>query len=200
MNIKKFKKTIILALFLIYEVLFYTVGNANGFLEYGIYYLIPYGLVCMYIGMQLKQWNNKKIIKVMLIFLLIFVIIFTYFYITKRQFTKISDYKYPPRVYYLSYGIGISLLLYYLVDRKNIFNIKERLNNKLVLFIGQHTMWIYLWHILYLNTFAFVKFDVKWYEKYIFLVVMATLTTYVQSKIVQKLNIKNRNIKVLFDS
>lgn len=200
MNIKRFKKAIIFVLFLIYEVLFYTIGNANGFLEYGIYYLIPYGFLCTYIGMELANWDNKKLIKIMLIFLLIFAIMFACFYIAKNQFEKISDYKYPARLYYLSYGIGISLLLYYLINRKNIFNIKERLNNKLILFIGQHTMWIYLWHILYLNVFAFVKFDVKWYEKYVFLVVMAILTTYIQSKIVQKLHIKNKNVKFIFDS
>ena len=61
-------------------------------------------------------------------------------------------------------------------------------------------MWIYLWQIFYLNTFAFVKFEVKWYIKYIFIVVMSILTTYLQSKIVQKLNIKNKNIKAIFDS
>lgn len=200
MNIKKYQKIIIISLFIIYEILYYTIGNANPFLEYDVYYLIPYGLLCVYIGMQAKNWNNKNLLKATAIFLLIFAILFTFFYITKNQFTKISDYKYPPRVYYLSYGIGISLLLYYLVDRKNILNVKERLNNKLILFIGSHTMWIYLWQIFYLNTFAFVKFEVKWYAKYIFIVTMSILTTYLQSKIVQRLNIKNKTIKNIFDS
>ncbi len=200
MNIKKYKKIIIISLFIIYEILYYTIGNSNLFLQYDVYYLIPYGLLCVYIGMQIKNWDNKKLLKATAIFLLVFVILFIVFYIIKNQITKISDYKYPPRVYYLSYGIGVSLLLYYLIDRKNILNIKEKLNNKLILFIGSHTMWIYLWQIFYLNTFAFVKFEVKWYEKYIYLVVMSILTTYIQSKIVQKLNIKNKNIKAIFDS
>lgn len=200
MNIEKYKKTIIVILFIIYEILFYTIGNANGILEYIIYYLIPYGLLCVYIGMRLNDWNNKKILKITTICLLIFVSIFTILYFTKNQITKISDYKYPPRIYFLSYGIGISLLLYYLFERKNIFNVKEKLNNKLILFIGQHTMWIYLWQIFYLNTFAFVKFHVAWYAKFIYLVVASVLTTYIQSKIVQKLNIKNKTIKAIFDS
>ncbi len=200
MNIKKYKKIIIISLFIIYEILYYTIGDINEFFQYGVYYLIPYGLLCVYVGMQAKNWDNKKLLKVTAIFLLVFVIIFTVFYITKNQITKISDYKYPPRLYYLAYGIGISLLLYYLIDRKNILNIKEKLNNKLISFIGSHTMWIYLWQIFYLNTFAFVKFEVKWYEKYIYLVVMSIISTYIQSKIVKKLNIKNKTVKAIFDS
>ena len=199
-NIKKYKKIIIISLFIIYEILYYTIGDINEFFQYGVYYLIPYGLLCVYVGMQAKNWDNKKLLKVTAIFLLVFVIIFTVFYITKNQITKISDYKYPPRLYYLAYGIGISLLLYYLIDRKNILNIKEKLNNKLISFIGSHTMWIYLWQIFYLNTFAFVKFEVKWYEKYIYLVVMSIISTYIQSKIVKKLNIKNKTVKAIFDS
>ena len=200
MNIKKYKKIIIISLFIIYEILYYTIGDINEFFQYGVYYLIPYGLLCVYVGMQAKNWDNKKLLKVTAIFLLVFVIIFTVFYITKNQITKISDYKYPPRLYYLAYGIGISLLLYYLIDRKNILNIKEKLNNKLISFIGSHTMWIYLWQIFYLNTFAFAKFEVKWYEKYIYLVVMSIISTYIQSKIVKKLNIKNKTVKAIFDS
>ena len=200
MNIKKYKKIIIISLFIIYEILYYTIGDINEFFQYCVYYLIPYGLLCVYVGMQAKNWDNKKLLKVTAIFLLVFVIIFTVFYITKNQITKISDYKYPPRLYYLAYGIGISLLLYYLIDRKNILNIKEKLNNKLISFIGSHTMWIYLWQIFYLNTFAFVKFEVKWYEKYIYLVVMSIISTYIQSKIVKKLNIKNKTVKAIFDS
>lgn len=200
MHIKKYKKIIVIALFIIYEILYYTIGNANLFLQYEIYYIIPFGFLCIYIGMKLNEWNNKKIIVVVAICLLIFALLFTCFYITKGEFVKISDYKYPPRMYYLSYGIGISLILYYLFERKNLFNIKEKLNNKLITFIGRHTMWIYLWQIFYLNTFAFVKCEVKWYIKFTYLVVMSVLTTYAQSKIVEKLNIKNKNVKAIFDS
>ena len=200
MNIKKYKKTIIAILFIVYEVLFYTIGNANGILEHIVYYLIPYGLLCVYIGMRLNDWDNKKILKVSGVCLLIFVVIFTVLYFTKNQITKISDYKYPPRLYYLSYGIGISLLLYYLFERKNILNVKEKLNKKIILFIGRHTMWIYLWQIFYLNTFAVIKLQVTWYEKFIYLATASILTTYIQSRIVQKLNIKNKTIRAIFDS
>lgn len=199
-NIKKYKKTVIAISFIIYEILFYTIGNANVILQQIVYYLIPFGLLCVYIGMRLNDWDNKKILKVIVICLLIFIVLLTVFYIVKKQIPKISDYKYPPRLYYLSYGIGISLLLYYLFERKNIFDIKEKLDNKLILFIGRHTMWIYLWQVFYLNTFAFVKFQVTWYVKFIYLVVLSVLTTYIQSKIVEKLNIKNKTIEAIFDS
>ena len=57
--------------------------------------------MCIYRNAN-KNWDNKKLLKATAIFLLVFVILFIVFYIIKNQITKISDYKYPPRVYYLS--------------------------------------------------------------------------------------------------
>lgn len=60
-----------------------------------------------------------------------------------KNILSISIYKFPPRLYYWSYGILISCLL--LVVCKNFKISKE---SRLVAFISRWSLWIYLWHII----------------------------------------------------
>ena len=60
-------------------------------------------------------------------------------------------HKYPPHLYYISFALGVSLLRWNL--RYIISNCLSRINilHKIFIFIGQNTIWIYLWHVLILT-------------------------------------------------
>lgn len=55
-------------------------------------------------------------------------------------------YKYPPRPIFILYGTTASLLLWYC----NRF-LREFANIKFFSFVGSNTIWIYLWHIPFVN-------------------------------------------------
>lgn len=187
-------KIILVFVYIAYEILYYFIEEKNFILEYFIYNIIPYGIVCTYIGLELKNMSNKKILKISLIMISIFIILATYFSMSQGHFVITNNYKYPPRLYYLSYAIGISLLLYYLIDRKNIFNIKKRLNNSIIIFISSHSMWIYLWHILFIFIINKIFLNINFIIKYITVLIGAILVTYLQTTVIKMLKIKNKTI------
>lgn len=64
-----------------------------------------------------------------------------------NNFALVSVEKYPPTAYYLSYGMMASVILYLLLetDAKIILILKK---NKLIRWISQNSLWIYLWYII----------------------------------------------------
>ena len=206
--IEKIKKSLstkeyylfIISLYILYEILYYFIGNNNLFLKYIVYYIIPYGFLCSFIGIELNRWNNKTILIISMILIIIFGITATIKISNLNTFVTTNEAKYPARLYYLSYAIGMSLLCYYFVDRKNIFNIKRIFNNSKIVFISGHTMWIYLWHIIYIFIINFIKLNLFWLFEFLIILLMSIFTTYLQSKVVNKINIKNKEIKIIFDS
>jgi len=118
-----------------------------------VFYAIPYG--CLFaLGICLPTMNRKSISVVAGVFLTVFLMIAGYLYYTQGVIPLPQSFKYPPRLYYVSYGIFMSMLMFTGVD---IFCKKYNLNNqenpiiKFIVFISTSTLWIYLWHILFLS-------------------------------------------------
>ena len=92
-------------------------------------------------------------------------------YITSEQGTWIyfQKLKYPPRPYFLMWGILVSMFLWMTSGMWS-----KLLDNSLFTFIGRNTIWIYLWHIPFVNLVADSKtFDALYMHwnpvwKYIF--------------------------------
>lgn len=184
----------IFILYVLYELSVNFLGTDNPIMNYIIYYLIPYGIVCTYIGTNLEKANNKKLKFYILISLSIFLLLAVILFITEGHFVLTNVYKYPPQLYYLSFAIGISILLYYFIDRKNIFNVKEKLNKSYIVFISKHSMWIYLWHIPFVYITNLLMTNYNWIIRYIIVLSGGILLTYIQNLIVRKLKIKNKTI------
>ena len=105
-----------------------------------------------------------------------------------------QEYKYPFRLYYLSYALFVSTILILIFRCKTLLNI---FNNKIILFISKHSLWIYLWHILCLY---FLKpINMNFILKFIIVTVISCIITYIQSIVVNKLNGKiNKEILNIF--
>ena len=142
-------------------------------------YSIPFLL-----GLRIKSLSKIEINKA-IVFTFILAIIFFMLYIYQNGFELniSSKYKYPPHSFYISYGCLMSLFLWYLRPLLSILN-----KSKLLLFIGQNTMWIYLWHIPYVLILNRVL-DI-WYLKYIIVVVMSISTYFVQYRIINTIQSK----------
>jgi Acyltransferase family len=117
----------------------------------GLFYLIPYS--CLFaLGMILTGMKSRTVFIFALISLFIFLGLTAEF---SGTMTPLQSYKYPPRLYYISYGIAVFLILYFGVTqvyRRFPQSFSE--NNLIVswiVFFSSSTLWIYLWHSVILS-------------------------------------------------
>lgn len=123
--------------------------------------------------------NKKKTVHYFLITLLIFFICGVHY-----KWSNIDMYKYPPRLYYISYGLVISLLLvlFFNVNIKEI-TISEIICQKFkcIQWLSKNSLWIYYWHMLYLSLFKFLLEKVsilnKWFILYTIVLMFSIITT-----------------------
>ena len=112
--------------------------------DWGLY-LFGYCALFM-TGLRFRRNTLKEKAMVVGIFLMIAAI--CAFFAVQKHGTWLSfqQYKYPPRLYFLIYGLLASALLWM---TSNVWS--KFLDNSLFTFIGRNTIWIYLWHIPFVN-------------------------------------------------
>lgn len=152
--------------------------------EYTIPYLIPYGAVFA-LGLRMPTLSRKQLIIVTLISFLGFITWACLYWMIFDKLLFTQQFKYPPRSYYLSYAVFISCLIW-MVSAK-IINYLRRLNIlSIILFIGQNSIWIYLWHIPLVEVV-----DSPFHFKYLIVFISALLITYLQVKLVKDYLVPN---------
>ena len=154
-NDKRFLASILLA-YIGYEGLFLLIGNPSDFaLKITVYrlvfYLIPYGAVCG-LGMTLPQLKPKYLLTLAMACLGIFLAISIVSYANFGELVPTQMYKQPPRIYYLSYALFVSTMLYLLIYKyqAHLRALKLPVKNFIV-FVSSSTLWIYLWHFFFLH-------------------------------------------------
>lgn len=136
----------IIIIYCLYELLFfyYQQNFENSILEQTIFYTVPYILLFCY-GSLYEKFTKKDIKKIIIFSLMICILGLIYSYYKYSIILNLQNYKYPARLYYIFYAILMANLL---LENKNKFNFLEELKIKnLIIFVGNSTMWIYLWHI-----------------------------------------------------
>lgn len=113
-----------------------------------VLYLFGYSAVFM-MGLRFRRAEIKEKLSVLLAAL--FVMVAMAFYMTSEHETWIyfQKLKYPPRIYFLMWGILASAFLWF---TSKVW--VKVLDNSLFTFIGRNTIWIYLWHIPFVNLVA----------------------------------------------
>lgn len=143
------------------------------FLVYTTAYSIPFLL-----GLRLRKCGRKDEQAISAIVTMMCVVGLVHMFIYKGIDIS-NSYKFPPRSYFLLYGSAVSLLLW--ISR---FYWIKILNSKFFIWIGQSTIWIYLWHmplVLFANHFIN-----NWAIKYVLVYVTAVIIFFVQYKLVAK--------------
>ena len=108
---------------------------------------IPYVAVFI-LGTIINKLSKQVQMRVLLSSLAIYTIMIFCNYSESGNYISLQLYKYPPRLYYISYGLTMIMLLW--VSRAWIVKIISKIGflSPLV-FIGQHTIWCYFWHIFF---------------------------------------------------
>ena len=176
---------LIIALFFIQEGLisitqYFTNPQVNNIYTETIPYLFGYSIPFLF-GLRLRQCERKnEHLFLSLIILTSFAFLAIYI---KRFGTPIAitpTFKYPPHSYFLIYGLLVSAILW----KSRIF-LSNLTKIKLFTFIGENTIWIYIWHIVFVS-FANIYIE-NWMIKYILVISLAVLVYYIQYSIVNRL-------------
>jgi len=194
----------LLMIMVAYEVCLFLSASAivSGLGEYFslvVYYLIPYSILFAF-GLRLLTISLATQIRFIIFSALIFTGLVCFLWVKTGHFVVTQEYKYPPSLYYLSYALTISMVLW-VTSSKILKGLEKCIYLKsVILFIASNSIWIYLWHIPLIKII-----NINFAIKYTIVFFIAVLITYIQVLIVTKLIIPKitkvkfkKNIKILF--
>ena len=153
---------LVCAAYILYETAWhFRIGLAGGalrnVLDTTFYYIIPYGAVT-YLGYNYPSMGKRTKYIILLASALVFAGLAVYHGVSAGSFQLVKIAKYPPTLYYLSYGIACSFALLLLCENRSPGLFRSRP----VRFVSSHSMWIYLWHILALFLYGRLKLPAVW--------------------------------------
>lgn len=144
-------------------------------------YLIPYSIIFA-IGLRMAQLNVKQMSALAFLNLVIFIFTGLWLFLLNGEYVPTQSLKYPPSIYYFSYALFISSLLW--IYSGSIDHLIEKLKIKnFVLFTARNSIWIYLWHIPMIKTIH-AHFLLKYFISFS----VAVSLTYVQVSLVGRLS------------
>lgn len=162
---------ILICVYLLYELAYYYgLGTNNRIVLSTVYYIIPYGLIA-YLGHIFPTTEKKTRLSLLIISMFIFFSFIAYYFISADSIPSINDVKYPPRAYFLSYGLMAIFILMLICERfkdSGLFRIPA------IVYISKNSLQIYLGHILILYIYKHLPLPGRWYFKYV-TVYIATL-------------------------
>ena len=138
-------------------------------------YIVPYGILTLF-GMNYEKISKKARILTAVCVFVVCVGIACGLYLQKGQFIYTQEWKYPARIYYLSYAVSVSIFVLELLRR-----IPQRLaDSKFIRFVSGHSLWIYLWHILML----WVIPQMFWPVRFVLVFISSCAFVFLQDKLV----------------
>lgn len=148
------------------------------FIKYYFFDISGY-IIIAGLSIRLFEMNLKKVI---------IIVSSTFIFLSRYyNFFNLQAYKYPPKIYYLCYGLGMSLIIYFLFNKiESILNLKMK---RIIVFISNYSLEVYFWHIIYIflfNGFFFIKID-SWILYFLMLLFISICSTYLQVKFAPKL-------------
>ena len=182
---------ILLIIYILYEIaIFMQIDQMNIIFEFILAYVIPYGIIYL-LGMITTKTSYKTDRNISLIFLATLLVTGYLLYTTTGavQFTQIM--KYPPRIYYISYALFVSFLLFSIFKRINLKS------NRVISFCSKSSLWIYLWHAFFITILQLTFGEMDWILTFIIVLICSISITYIQNKIIDFLEMKNLNKTIL---
>lgn len=187
----KMKFLILLVIYTLYEgIVFLKIHDSSLIFNFIIAYAIPYGIIYV-LGMLSKKTSSNDDMKISLMFIMIFIFSSICIFLISSEIQPTQIMKYPPTIYYISYALFVSFLL---------LGVFKRISLKKMGFIefcSKSSLWIYLWHILFLYVIPFLFGQINWIVYYIIVIVCSIGTCYVQNRLIDKLESKNINGNIL---
>ena len=182
---------ILLAIYILYEIAIYMqINEMNIIFEFILAYVVPYGIIYL-LGMITTKTSYKTDRNISLIFLATLLVVGYILYANTGivQYTQIM--KYPPRIYYISYALFVSFLLF------SIFKKADLKGNRFITFCSESSLWIYLWHALFVTVIPLIFGELDWILTFFMVVICAITATYIQNRIIDFLERNNSGNPIL---
>lgn len=145
-----------------------------------ILYILPYSAIFL-LGIRFRNAAVKERLIVIAVMAVVMSVMAFDVAGVHGTWLKFQAFKYPPQAYFLLWGMLVSAVLW-MTSRWWA----PLLDNRLFTFIGRNTIWIYLWHIPFVNMVVGGPFD-GWHPvwKYVFVYGAALAVYAVQYRIVE---------------
>lgn len=177
----------LISIFAVYETLVWSVswpevGLTEFLFEDLLYFLVPYGVV-FFIGTRIDKmrWMHRRgYLMGAGICFAVAVSFAVYFAATTGSFVPTQQFKYPPTLYYLSYALSVSFLLYYLALNTRVSVSRV---GRLIGWLGRNTMWLYLWHIAIIYAFKWTKASPDFILGFLIMLTVSTVLVLVQGRV-----------------
>jgi len=144
------------------------------------HYLVPYSVVFA-IGVRMRLLTRRQVLGMAGICLGLFACFALGLYLVHGSIRSPQSFKYPPSLYYLSYGLFAASILH-LCSGAITRCIALVKGAGFVSFVARNSMWVYLWHIPMAK-----HLQMSWAPKYAVTFALATGITYCQVWIVENL-------------
>ena len=165
--------------YICYEIFYFLTKDTSGVLRKIIecfgWDIIGYTFIIIF-GLITHKMKNKELLKISFTFGVIFIVCAFILDLGSTQ-----QFKYPVRLYYLSYAFFVGMVLKIVVNY--LYQYNKLPDSKLVLFISQNSMWIYLWHILTLPliNILFIDNSLGFIIRLILVMILSILITLIQN-------------------
>lgn len=173
----------------LYEILVtHEVGIENKFMSTIPYQLVPYGILTM-VGMYTIVGGRRSQIMLAVLSGLVVIIYAVYGIINGQGIISPQEAKYPARLYYLSYGVFVTMILLLITEKKD----RKVFHSRLVLCISKSSYWIYLWHIILVASVQKLFPSMIWIIRYFIVVICSVGMAVIQQKCINLLR-KHTNV------
>ena len=156
----------------------FRIGVQNRLLIYTLYYIVPYGLL-LSLGLFYWKLEKRNVRAVIGAAFCIFLGSAALLFYRTGAYVPTQRFKYPPRLYWLSYAVCVSYLLIPICGR---YDGCRLFDNPVVRFVGRNTLWIYLWHIMFVGISAHISS--AWPVRFAICVAGAVLVAFMQISVV----------------
>lgn len=144
-----------------------------------ILFTVSYGVIFLF-GIRIPSLKSKEIKLSILVFGIVFFTSLSILYAQNNKIIPTQQFKYPPQIYYFSYALFASLVLFYLTK----FHESKLYQLRLFQFIGRSTLWIYLWHWFFIKVYNYINIDLHYFSKYMVIYSSTIVLVYVQTSLV----------------
>ena len=184
------------AMYLGYElVLFatepYVDSPAGEIFESSVLYLIPYALVFA-VGLRLRALPRHQVLRLTVGSFAVCSVVGVLLSAVSGHVVFTQEFKYPPALYYLSYALGVSGVLWLVADALMV-TITDSWLTKPMRFVAQNSLWVYLWHMPLVD-----MVHLPFYWKYPMVFAGASLVTFVQVQCVRQVlpHVSNASVRI----
>ncbi len=179
--------TLIAVIYFCYEILLLNIkplgsGIFSQILSYYIAFTPGFGLIFA-LGIRLNRLTRKEYLMMAIVFFIIFLVCAFWYGRGPDGFIGTQNFKYPPRIYYVSYALAVSSVAVAVAPFVCAALARLKWLEVLIYFIAQNSLWIYLWHIPFL--YLSYRMHKPFWVEYFFVYTGAVCLTFAQSFLIR---------------